>query len=79
MSSLKNIQNEAPQGVERDSLLGGECGDKIWDKIEEPIKILGYAHDWMLHTSRRTPIMTENELQRSTNKIAKWANVHYIG
>jgi hypothetical protein len=39
---------------------------KICDKIEETTKILGYADDWVLYTSRRTTRMAENELQRST-------------
>jgi hypothetical protein len=75
MSSFKNIENGVPQRA----VLCVTLFLVAWwicDKIEEPTKILGYAHDWVLvfYTSRRIPRMAENELQKSAKKIMKWAN-----
>jgi hypothetical protein len=74
MSSFKNIENGVPQGAVLSVALFLVAMAKICDKIEEPTNILGYADDWVLYTSRRTPRISENELQISTNKIVKWAN-----
>jgi hypothetical protein len=40
--------------------------------IEEPTRIIGYADDWVIYTSQRTPRMTEKKLQKAANEIVKW-------
>jgi predicted ATP-grasp superfamily ATP-dependent carboligase len=47
---------------------------EIGNGIEEPIKILGYADDWILLTSHEHARMSENRIHKAIQKITKWAD-----
>jgi hypothetical protein len=41
--------------------------------IKEPTQIMGYADDWVVITSNKAPLLTENRLKKPTDSISKWA------
>jgi hypothetical protein len=41
--------------------------------IKEPTQIMGYADDWVVSTSNKAPLLTENRLKKATDSISKWA------
>jgi hypothetical protein len=47
---------------------------EITHGIEEPIKIIGYADDWIIHTTHKHERVSVVKLQKFTDKIVKWAD-----
>jgi hypothetical protein len=43
----------------------------ITDGIEEPIKIIGYADDWMVHTTQQYQRVATIRIQKAINVIIK--------
>jgi hypothetical protein len=41
--------------------------------IEEPIKIISYADDWIIHTTHKHERVSVVKLQKAMDKIVKWA------
>jgi hypothetical protein len=41
--------------------------------IEEPIKIISYADDWIIHTTHKHKRLSVVKLQKAMDKIVKWA------
>jgi hypothetical protein len=44
----------------------------ITDGIEEPIKIIGYADDWIVHTTHQHQRVAAIRIQKAMNRIIKW-------
>jgi hypothetical protein len=42
--------------------------------IEESIKIIGYADDWIIHTTHKHERVSVVKLQKAMDKIARWAD-----
>jgi hypothetical protein len=47
---------------------------EITHGIEEPIKIIGYADDWIIHTIHKHERVSVVKLQKAMDKIIKWAD-----
>jgi hypothetical protein len=47
---------------------------EITHGIEEPIKIIGYADDWIIHTTHKHERVSVVKLQKAMDKIIKWAD-----
>jgi hypothetical protein len=50
----------------------------ICKEIEESTRILGYADDWFIYTSERTPRMAENKLQKADHEIDQITRLYNI-
>jgi hypothetical protein len=37
--------------------------------IKEPTQIMGYADDWVVITSNKAPLLTENRLKKATDSL----------
>jgi hypothetical protein len=44
----------------------------IYKNIEESVKMIGYADDWLTYTSQKTQKVAENKLQKATKEIKEW-------
>jgi hypothetical protein len=42
--------------------------------IKEPIKIISYADDWIIHTTHKHERVSVVKLQKAMKKIVKWAD-----
>jgi hypothetical protein len=46
----------------------------MYNGIEEPVKIMGYADDWMILTSHKHVRTSENRIQKALHQITKSAD-----
>jgi hypothetical protein len=47
---------------------------EITHGIEKPIKIIGYADDWIIHTIHKHERVSVVKLQKAMDKIIEWAD-----
>jgi Reverse transcriptase (RNA-dependent DNA polymerase) len=47
---------------------------ETYDGIQEPVKIIGYADDWMIFTSHKDVRTCETRMQKAMQQIIKWTN-----
>jgi hypothetical protein len=47
---------------------------KITHVIEEPIKIIGHADDWIIHSTHKHERVSVVKLQKAMDNIVKWAD-----
>jgi hypothetical protein len=69
LSSPMSIKNRVVQGAVLNVTFFLVVMATICMGIEEPTRILGYADDWVIYTSQRTPRMTEYKLQKQPMKL----------
>jgi hypothetical protein len=69
LSSPISIKNGVVQGAVLSVTLLFVAMATICKGIEEPTRIRGYADDWVIDTSQRTPRMTEYKLQKQPMKL----------
>jgi hypothetical protein len=68
LSNKAAIKNGVVQGAVLSVTLSEIC-----DGIQEPVKIIGYADDWMILTSHKHVKTSDNRIQKAMHQIAKWA------
>jgi hypothetical protein len=47
---------------------------EICDGIQEPVKIIGYADEWMILYSHKHVRTSENRIQKAMHQITKWVD-----
>jgi hypothetical protein len=47
---------------------------EICNGKEEPVKIMGYANDWMILASHKHVKTSEKRIQKALHQITKWAD-----
>jgi hypothetical protein len=74
LSEEKLIENELFYGAVLSAPLFLVAMVEITHGIEEPIKIIGYADDWIIHTTHKDERVSVVKLQKAMNEIVKWAD-----
>jgi hypothetical protein len=74
LSEEKQIENGVVQGVELSVTLLLVAMAEITHGIVEPIKIIGSADNWIIHTSHKHERASVLKLQKAMDKIVKWAD-----
>jgi hypothetical protein len=74
VSEQKQIENGVVQGAVLSVTLFLVAMVEITHGIEEPIKIIGYADDWIIHTTHKHERVYVAKLQKAMDKIVKWAD-----
>jgi hypothetical protein len=73
LSEEKQIENRVVQGAVWSVTLFLLAMAMITHGIVEPIKIIGYADDWIIHTTHKHERVSVLKLQKAMDKIVKWA------
>jgi hypothetical protein len=71
--AIGNTQSEEKQ-IENGVTLFLVAMAEITHGIEEPIKIIGYADDWIIQTTHKHERVSVVKLQIAMDKIVKWAD-----
>jgi predicted ATP-grasp superfamily ATP-dependent carboligase len=75
ISNEAAIENGVVQGAVLSVTLFLLAMSEICDGIhQEPVKIIGYADDWMILTSHKHVRTSENLIQKAMHQITKWAD-----
>jgi Reverse transcriptase (RNA-dependent DNA polymerase) len=74
LSERKQIENGVVQGAVLSVTLFSVAMAEITHCIEEPIKIIGYADDWIIHTTHKHERVSVVKLQKAKDKIVNWAD-----
>jgi hypothetical protein len=74
LSEEKQIENGVVQGAVLSVTLFLVAMAEIKHGIEEPIKIIGYAHDWIIHTTHKHERVSVVKLQKAMDKIVRWVD-----
>jgi Reverse transcriptase (RNA-dependent DNA polymerase) len=73
LSDPMTIENGVIQGAVLSVTLFLVAMSGITKKIKSPVKILGYADDWVVYTKHRTLKYAQNALQKAMKSIETWA------
>jgi hypothetical protein len=65
------IENGVVQGAVLSVTLFLVAIAEVTNSIEEPIKIIGYADDWMVHTTHQHQRVATIQIQKAMNIIIK--------
>jgi hypothetical protein len=68
----KSIENGVVQGAVLSVTLFFVVMTDIVKDIKEPTQIMGYADDWVVITSNKAPLLTENRFKKATDSILKY-------
>jgi hypothetical protein len=60
-------------GIECHVIFSGNGGDNTRN-VKEPIKIIGYADDCIIHTTHKHERVSVVKLQKAMDQIVKWAD-----
>jgi hypothetical protein len=74
LSEEKQIENGVVQEAVLSVTLFLVAMAEITHGIEEPIKIIGYADDWITHTTHKHERVSVVKLQKTMDNIVKWAD-----
>jgi hypothetical protein len=74
LSNEAAIENEVVQEAVLSVTLFLLAMSKICDGIQEPVKIIEYADDWMIFTSHKHVRTSLNRIQKAMHQIIKWAD-----
>jgi hypothetical protein len=74
LSEEKQIENDVVQVAVLSVMLFLVAMAKITHGIEEPIKIIGYADAWIIHTPHKHERVSVVKLQKAMDKIVKWVD-----
>jgi hypothetical protein len=66
------LSNEAT--IENGVVQGAVLMSEKRNGIEEPVKIMVYADDWMILTSHKYVRTSENRILKALHQITKWAD-----
>jgi hypothetical protein len=74
LSEEKQIENGLVQGAVLSVPLFLVAMAEITHGIEEPIKIIGYPDDWIIHNTHKHERVSIVKLQKAMDEIVKWSD-----